>query len=691
MKSSNEHIEKYLDWYLDPFQNSSPDFAVLINGGWGCGKTTFIKKYLKYKYPLVDNLTGVKTLTIYVSLFGVKSRNEIDDKIKDEIKPLFGTEDFKFAGKALWNVVKIATILKGNESGARAIDESEKILKTLGEKITKTNSEGKSVGNLKNIAVVFDDVERAELPLSELLGFVNEYVEHQSLPCILLADADVWEKTSENNNSKAIVYRLESEKREQWLEAEFTNEKSTLRSLSTVKEKVIGKTFLIQTQPDEVIQYWIDRDTSPLGDRARETLDSRVEILHKVFASAQKKNFRAFKHTLMDFQRFIGSPQDPVLEDKHLKSTEFMDRFITDFMTIQYWNHLGILKTEEVGKSKSMERALSYYSTSSQKIQLTAWENLHDKVSEIGGLLGQMYSTDKGGWENLWKTWLGENWISPTIVQSLVNDTIWFDKKDQYWTQKYLEWTRLTDEEFRKAKDAFESALNDQSITNPSLILKYFDLILWSSKNGALEKTPNQILEEFTLYVNNLGERLEVKQINESTDFLTLSCENDKEEIEFRGHLDETLGLLLEGEKQNFTEGFIQLMIDDPHEAAKSLTNLNSNNDQNTIKFMDVNKFLDNFVNLNTHSSSLIFENLKNRFHNVDVCNWLLQEKAFLTDLKLESQRRLDDTEKPLPPSVFRLYYLNQRIDDSLEYLRKTQEKLNNQKKQSESKEVNDV
>jgi septin family protein len=63
--NNNQHIEKYLNWYLDPLKNKSPDFAVLITGDWGSGKTTFIKNFLKYKTPIVDNLTGKETLVIY--------------------------------------------------------------------------------------------------------------------------------------------------------------------------------------------------------------------------------------------------------------------------------------------------------------------------------------------------------------------------------------------------------------------------------------------------------------------------------------------------------------------------------------------------------------------------------------------------------------------------------------------------
>ena len=46
----NKHITDYLDKYL---KLSKPDFAVMIKGEWGSGKTYFIKKY-------IDDIKAVK-------------------------------------------------------------------------------------------------------------------------------------------------------------------------------------------------------------------------------------------------------------------------------------------------------------------------------------------------------------------------------------------------------------------------------------------------------------------------------------------------------------------------------------------------------------------------------------------------------------------------------------------------------
>ena len=39
----NSHIEEYLDYYCG--LSHAPEFAILLKGEWGCGKTWFINKY----------------------------------------------------------------------------------------------------------------------------------------------------------------------------------------------------------------------------------------------------------------------------------------------------------------------------------------------------------------------------------------------------------------------------------------------------------------------------------------------------------------------------------------------------------------------------------------------------------------------------------------------------------------------
>lgn len=78
----NQDICNYLNNYII---NPNPEFAILINGKWGCGKTFFIKKWVN-NYQKINNVDQVLT-PIYVTLYGLKSVQQITESINRELFP----------------------------------------------------------------------------------------------------------------------------------------------------------------------------------------------------------------------------------------------------------------------------------------------------------------------------------------------------------------------------------------------------------------------------------------------------------------------------------------------------------------------------------------------------------------------------------------------------------------------------
>lgn len=83
MSGSNQHIRDFLDYYLNRCQE--PDYAVLITGCWGSGKSYFIRNYLTGNAVVKDFLTDVeKYRVIYVTLFGAKNWAEMDQRVSEK-------------------------------------------------------------------------------------------------------------------------------------------------------------------------------------------------------------------------------------------------------------------------------------------------------------------------------------------------------------------------------------------------------------------------------------------------------------------------------------------------------------------------------------------------------------------------------------------------------------------------------
>ena len=113
MSNSNKHIEEFLDYYLNKEQ--FPDYAVLITGCWGSGKTYFIRKYLEGKgaagkdvVKTFDWLTDCeKYAVVYVSLFGAKSREEMDKRGLEKLHPILNSEYLKSIPTAVSTIAKL--------------------------------------------------------------------------------------------------------------------------------------------------------------------------------------------------------------------------------------------------------------------------------------------------------------------------------------------------------------------------------------------------------------------------------------------------------------------------------------------------------------------------------------------------------------------------------------------------------
>ena len=73
-------MDELVDSILDYIRSDYTDYAIMINGEWGSGKTYFWNHKIKSQ---IDNMTinGKRFQTIYMSLYGISNLEEISKKI----------------------------------------------------------------------------------------------------------------------------------------------------------------------------------------------------------------------------------------------------------------------------------------------------------------------------------------------------------------------------------------------------------------------------------------------------------------------------------------------------------------------------------------------------------------------------------------------------------------------------------
>ena len=253
----NENISQYLLKFLD---NPDPQYAVMLKGKWGCGKSFFIKNWLKEHKERYNK--GEATLEpIYVSLYGLKELSQVTAAIDRALYPYLYSNGAKLTKKILGVAGKIVfrTNFDCNNNGSDdfSIDATLDSLSLLG---TKTDS-----SIIKTKLIVFDDLERCLIDMKLLLGYINNFVEHGACHVIIIGDET---HTTKDSQQKLIEF----------------------------KEKTVGREFEIVPDIRAAIDCFLENDILKC-----EWINNHKGFVFDCFKSTECDNLRLLRQCLYDF------------------------------------------------------------------------------------------------------------------------------------------------------------------------------------------------------------------------------------------------------------------------------------------------------------------------------------------------------------------------------------------------------
>lgn len=326
----NEHIEKYLDYYLK--LNIPPEYAILLRGKWGSGKTWFIKNYIKNEK--IDNC-------LFVSLNGVSSYREIEDAFFQQLHPILASKTMKIAGKLVKGLIK--TSIKVDLDGDNKADAS----------ITSTVPDINPPDYLKDLdnkILIFDDLERCSIPIPNILGYINFFVEINGLKVIILS------------NEIEIIGREEENK-----DKEYFN-------YLKIKEKVIGKSFEVLSDIEAAVDSFINQARN---EKIKDLLFKKKKFIVNVFKDVDYSNLRHFRQTILDFERF----SDFIPEIAYSKE-KLIDHILELFFIISFELKKGDLTEDNIHKLFRF----SYMDISIDKsgTSITKEQEIKDKYTVLG-------------------------------------------------------------------------------------------------------------------------------------------------------------------------------------------------------------------------------------------------------------------------------------------------------------------
>lgn len=493
-KEPNEHITKYLKWYISD-ECKNPRFAVLLKGGWGSGKTWFIGEFIKasdkesakeksfdsnsitdwwslYKVRLVRKIKGdndkdsakgglFDSNFIYLSLYGLDTIDDIRDLIFQELHPVMNHKGIKLGGQLAKSLL------------------SNKLVGFV--KIPKINLQD-HLTNFGDRVIVFDDLERCNIPVEKVFGYINSFVEHESKKVVVIA------------NDEEIESGLDKNKKKQ--DSKYHQ----------IKEKVIGKTFKVDTDIPTVIESLVIKVAQSSKTTLLEKKDLLMEIFDLVKDKTPKnyKNYRAFSHVIRDFEYLWKK-----LDSKYTRHNELITEFLDIFMRLSYELQLGLIKEKDI---KSIEAA-----STARMLSNMANRNKTEKEERVKGYEAIYAFFDRHPMitdnmlltHELWTQILCETNIDIDKIHESLGNSIYFEAEERpEWLSLWF-YRDLEDEHAEKVISLIVKELNAHSYDNIGEIFHIYGALLSRNKEGVnlpdeLGNTPEEIEKHAKEYIDYL-------------------------------------------------------------------------------------------------------------------------------------------------------------------------------------------
>ncbi len=294
--SNQEYIIEVIKNYIN---SKVIDSAIMINGEWGSGKTYFVQKILN---PFIENELQKKC--IYVSLNGVSKTDDISKEIFIKSLPV--------------NDIKLPSWLQKVKS--YSVEVGKVVFDKLS--ISDDTVDYSSLTNIKDCVLVFDDLERSLIEIKEILGYINKFVEHESVPTIIVANeveigAELLLKNQEQKyylatldafdfkkkESPNIYGTIDYEKNGKLTPKEIKKRIDYLFGLEIdyyqIKEKLISKTVLFQPNIKEVYKYILD-NYDFFEDEYEVLINNRDNIVNR-FLNENHNNLRTLQFILTNY------------------------------------------------------------------------------------------------------------------------------------------------------------------------------------------------------------------------------------------------------------------------------------------------------------------------------------------------------------------------------------------------------
>ncbi len=439
-RHANAAITRFLEFYIRP--NKKFDYAVMVNGPWGCGKTHLVKEFLNSKNS---------NKYLYISLNGISSTDQIDQEFFRQLHPVLSSSGMRVAG----------AVVRAFAKSTLKIDVAKPLeLMIEWDAIDLTKKLNDSRDNL----LIFDDLERCIMPIEEVLGYINGFVEHDGRKTIIIANE---EEIQSGSNER---YRI-------------------------IKEKLIGQTLTVSAPAEEAFDAFIEQ----IADRGSKTfLKKYKNSVIDLHAQGGRGNLRTLKFAIWDFER-IGIQ----LETRHWDRELSVLKLMKIIMAISMEHRAGNLKEGDLSSLIGFQHyllgsnAVSTEETKSQSIRSRYPQvDFNDQILLAPTLEAILLRGEMNEQNLLHEINASADYADP--------------KKQPLWIRA-LTLFETDDITVKNIIGEINTALRNYHVTEPGEFFHLVGVRLWLTKIGILSINSRIIVKESKNYINTLEQRQMLK------------------------------------------------------------------------------------------------------------------------------------------------------------------------------------
>ena len=419
-------LEHFLNYYK---KTDSPGYAVFVTGEWGTGKTFQVQQYLSQNEQW------------YVSLFGLASANEIHSAILSKVDP------------KLELAKSVATTLGATSEKMGGLFAVGSVLPDLANNILRRE--------LKPCRVlVLDDLERTSLEMKDLLGIINEYVEHKKFRVVLIG-----------------------------------NERELPKQFKRIREKVIGRTIHVEPQTAEALEVFVSEEKDK---RSGEFLHSHRDLVFHLFSQSGAPSLRVLRQVGQDLGRLRRT-----MDDRYVKNAVAMRELLDIFVSMDIELRTGQLSERDIRKRTKtrLKFAVSFNQQAKENDRPPALLISEHKYQPVN------FQSDIVSDAVLLDMLVHGRYVQQDIENMLDESSHFLSADDLPPWKVVIKFDTLDDAIVESGIRRMSEQFEDRTVRDPGEMLHVFSLMMLMADNGTLGRNVEDIADTCIEYIDDLLEK----------------------------------------------------------------------------------------------------------------------------------------------------------------------------------------